>query len=228
MQLCLDLQCAICYRFDNFIENKQAVAAINEALSFTNSEKYIYIYSQSAIGKTHLLQASCKKLLDDGKRAIFIDMNNIAEFSPELLLGLAEMDLVCIDNIHKCLGSSSWEDALFDLFNQLRSFNKPLFLSGVAAPGGEDVSLPDLHTRLCSGLIFKLVALNDYQKVSIMKARSVESGLDLNDSIANYIISSCARDLHSLLNLVEKLCEKFLSEGVRPSKALIDNINGHK
>ncbi len=78
-------------------------------------EKLIYLYSKPHAGLTHILQALCKI----SPSCTYIPLEKISEFTPEILDGLANLELVIIDDIEKIAGYPEWEEQVFNLYNQI-------------------------------------------------------------------------------------------------------------
>lgn len=220
-QLCLDLDCAVRFSFSNYVGSEDIISAMLKAFEGRDEYRFVFLYGHSSTGKTHLLKAASQFLLDAGKRVMYIDFSRLNKLTPDLIQGLWGMDLVCLDNIECVSGIKFWEEALFNLFNQLSEHKKPLFVSGNNPPHVIGFSLPDIQTRLCSGVIFKLLELEDEFKLAIMRQRALELGLDLSDSVANYVLNKYSRDLKSLVAKVEFIVDKFLIINKKPTVALL-------
>ena len=204
-QLCLDLSFPIKYKFANFYGSDDVVLAIKSAIYQKSRNRFIFLHGNSATGKTHLMQAASQDLIEVGSRVIYLDLNNSSALDPAIIDGLWDLDLVCIDNIDSIFGNEFWEESIFNMFNQLASYKKPLIISSKYAPLDVGFKLPDLITRLCSGLIFKLPQLSDEQKVIIMKNRARDSGFYLPTPVAHNILNNYPRDLKSLFAVVDAL-----------------------
>lgn len=222
-QLCLDLDCAVRFSFSNYIGSEDIISAMQKAFEGQADYRYVFLYGHSSAGKTHLLKAASQFLLDIGKRVMYIDFSRLNKLTPDLIQGLWSMDLVCLDNIEHVSGSKFWEEALFNLFNQLSEHKKPLFISGNNPPHLVGFDLPDLRTRLCSGVMFKLLDLEDELKLAIMQQRALELGLDLSDGVANYILNNYSRDLKSLMSKIESIADKFLMINKKPTISMLKN-----
>ena len=223
-QLCLDLDCAVRFSFSNYVGSEDIISAMHNAFEGRDEYRYMFIYGHPSSGKTHLLKAASQFLLDIGKRVMYIDFSRLNKLTPDLIQGLWSMDLVCLDNIECVSGSEFWEEALFNLFNQLSEHKKPLFISGVNPPHLIGFGLPDLQTRLCSGVMFKLLELEDEFKIAIMQQRALELGLDLSDSVINYVLNNYSRDLKSLMGRVEFIADKFMMINKKPTISLLKKV----
>lgn len=165
-----------------------------------------YFWSTLSAGRTHLLYASCKKLADEGKLVSYIPLEQNHIFSPDILLGLEQYDLVCIDNIDCIKGKLDWEERIFDLFNQLsEKQTAKLLITANASPAQINFSLPDLASRLVWGQVYQLKALSDSDKLQALQLRSSLRGFDLPTEVGLFLLKRVNRDMRTLFSLLEKL-----------------------
>ncbi|OPX54227.1 regulatory inactivation of DnaA Hda protein [Oceanospirillum multiglobuliferum] len=168
-------------------------------------EVFQYIYGKEDSGKSHLLQAVCHLADDYQLRSVYLPLTELALMSPELLEGLDELDLVCIDDLHLVAGRTRWETALFHFFNKMRDAGRCLLISADTPPMNLGIKLPDLASRMAWGVTFPLQKLSDEQKIAALQLRTRERGLDLTDEVARYILHRGPRTLRELFDLLAAL-----------------------
>ena len=123
---------------------KYAIAASKSPLVI-NPEN-IYIWGKPNSGKSHILQAVCHLAARKHQRTVsYIPLQQHAQFKPEILDGMENLDLVCIDDIYLIAGHIAWEKALFDFYNRMYERQKSLLISGNCNPRILDIALPDLN-----------------------------------------------------------------------------------
>jgi DnaA-homolog protein len=220
-QLILDVYCEPRLNFANYVvakENEAAVSYLSRLIHKDNNDFwFIYLHSPCKSGKTHLLKSCCYALVKARTPHIFLDLRKAASLSPSILSGLSGVGLVCLDNIENILGSLGWEEAIFNLYNELAAAKVPLVVSSRYSPLEINFDLPDLNSRMRSGLNFKLAELDDNNKVEVMGKVAKEMGFDLPDSLLYFMISHYDRCLQSLIMLVKKVGHIALSENKKPS-----------
>ena len=149
-------------RFDGFFPgpNREAVDSLRLAAE-GQGELLVFIAGPAGMGKTHLLQAACQHA--SGKRRIssYLPMQQLSGMVPDVLEGLEQMDLVCLDDVQLLAGQDAWERALFDLFNRLREAGGTLLVAGERRPDLTGFGLPDLVSRLGWGVTYVLRPLAD-------------------------------------------------------------------
>ena len=131
-------------------------------------ERQTFLWGSSGLGKSHLLQACCHRAESLNLSSFYFSFSALELPDPDLLIGLDEFDMVCLDNIENLAGNAAWESAFFNFFNQHRDQDHILILSANCAPNQIAIQLPDLKTRLNWGLTLKLQALSDHEKINTL------------------------------------------------------------
>ncbi len=180
----------------------EALAAALVAIANGDGAHGAWVWGARATGKTHLLQAVCDVA---GDRAAYVPLRALLESGPDVLDGLANRAVVCIDDIDRMAGNADWEAALFELCNQIFDANGQLVVAGRIAPRERRIGLPDLASRLARLPVFKLQALNDEQRVQALQLRSSQRGLTLRDDAARFVVTRSRQDMASLYELLDRL-----------------------
>ena len=168
-------------------------------------ENLIYLWGHPGIGRSHLLQAACLRMEQFGGRAVYLPMDMVAMYGPQLLDNLEQCDLVCIDEIDLVAGHPTWEEALFHLFNRLRDSGRRLLLSASAPPREVDFKLQDLKSRLTLSLVFQLHPLSDEDKLRALQLRASRRGMQLPEDVGRFILTRGSRSMSDLFELLDKL-----------------------
>ena len=216
IQLPLDIQLRENASFETFLPglNGQTLASV-KGCSTADGERFLFLWGESGTGKSHLLQAACKASGDTSQAAAYVPLVQAGSFTPDLLLGLGELDLVCIDDVQCISGDRNWEKALFNLFNRLQERRAGLIASADKRLPDLKFSLADLRSRLASGPGYRLRPLNDDEKIQVLTDSARRRGLSLPPETARYILGRFNRDLVSLIELLERLDEASLAAGRR-------------
>lgn len=165
---------------------------------------FVYFWSTEVAGKTHLLHAACSAIAN--KTAYYVPLNQFATFSPEILEGLEQYDLVCLDNIHAIKSNHYWEEAIFDLFNRFYERQQScFFVTANLSPAHLGLTLPDLTSRLTWGQVYQLCNLNDDEKLSALQLRANLRGFDISNDVGFFLLKRLNRDMRSLFIILEKL-----------------------
>ncbi len=192
--------------FANFYaaENQQLITELKK-IAMGAGERFIYFCGGSGEGCTHLLQAVCHEANQHHLRSVYIPLENIRDFSPEMLDDLEMLDVICIDDIHKIAGLPAWEEAFFHAYNRIHDANKKLIVTANALPNDLQFTLPDLQSRLNWGVIFQLQSLSDTEKLHVLVMRAERRGMSLSEEVGKYILNHCPRHMTTLFAALDTL-----------------------
>ena len=174
------------------------------------TENLIYLWGNTGVGRSHLLQAACLRFEQLGEPALYLPLDEVAMLGPELLDNLEQYELVCLDDLDAIAGKADWEEALFHLFNRLRDAGRRLLLAASASPRELGIQLPDLQSRLSLSLVFQLQELSDEDKLRALQLRASRRGLHLTDEVGRFILTRGARSMSALFELLEQLDQASL------------------
>ena len=211
-QLTLNVQLRDDSTLENFLTDPSGdtvVRAVQTQMA-ADGEPIIYLFGPGGAGKSHLLQAACHLA---GNGALYLPLAELTSYSPqEVLQGIEDMSLVCLDDLDAVLGNEDWELALFDFYNRARQTGCRLLLSADAAPRALAVDLPDLRSRLAWGVVFQMAVGSDEFKQQILSFRAARRGLQMPPEVASYIVTRAPRSLARLLALLDQLDAASLAE----------------
>lgn len=181
--------------------------AIEHLRNFPNAqdEALIFLWGEKGLGKTHLLQACCLEAYRSGLSLSYLPLAALLSHGVDILEGIEQQQLVCLDDIDVAAGHADWEHALFDLFNRIRDNGHKLIAAASKPPAELAISLPDLKTRLSWGLTLMLKPLSDTDKLQALTLQAHTLGLKLEPAVAQFLLTRYRRDLSSLHELLLKL-----------------------
>jgi DnaA family protein len=192
------------HTFEQFVPGANAVAlGLVMRVAERMGEPQLYVWGESASGKTHVLQAACQRMGAQGLPAAYLSLADALH--PGVLDGLEQLALVALDDIQAVMGLDAWEIALFDLINRLREQQVPLLLAADTPPSSLAVRLPDLASRLAWGPVLRLEVLDDAGKREVLRAHAAERGMELPDEVIYFMFAHLPRGLSNLLEGLEQL-----------------------
>lgn len=211
LQLPLSLKLRDDSIFDNYFvgSNFQSVEIL-KAFVAKKSESFIYCYGEPGVGRTHLLQACCHAASENKATIFYLPLANDSGFSPQIFEGLENQECVCIDDIDAIAGDRAWEEALFHFYNRARENKILLLVSARNLPQHINFLLPDLQSRLSSGLIIEIKNLSDVEKKQALQMRASLRGINLSNEVSNYLIHHYSRNMRDLFSVFEKLDQASL------------------
>ncbi len=194
--------------FANFFagDNAAALHLLQQA-----TETFVYLWGGRGSGCSHLLQAACHAETARGGSPAYLPLADMAQAGGELLEGLEQMSLVCLDDIQAVIGDAAWEEALFHLYNRVRDAGGHLLAAADASPAALGVALADLRSRLAWGPVFQLQPLDDAGKLAALQLRARARGMELNEEVGTYLLRRAPRDMHALFELLERLDQASLA-----------------
>lgn len=197
--------------FANFhpADNAQILAQCQQCAQ-VRGERFVFIHGATGSGKSHLLQAACHAASESGLSVVYLPLAQREQFRVEMLEGLENMGMLCIDDLDAIAGDAEWEEAIFHLYNRVRDAEARLIVAANNHPMALAVQLPDLQSRLVWGLVYKLQPLDDEQLTAALQLRAKGRGLELPAEVVAYLLKRCARDMNSLFDLLEKLDRESL------------------
>ncbi len=208
-QLVLPMRLSQDIGFENFYgsTNERAAALLKQELNQGNST-LIYLAGGRDSGKTHLASASMALQEAAGQRCCYWSMAEHAVDGEDMLTlfrSFEDYAFVVIEALDQWLIDAHRETALFNLYNVFLHNGKRLMLTANQTPACLNLTLPDLSSRLSSGLTVRLEALNDADKQVVLAQVAKSKGLTLEDEVAAYIIRRSPRNMGELLDVLARL-----------------------
>lgn len=206
MQRVLDLQVKSAATFSNFIVGANALTI--ESLKLVaegRGDNYMYIWSQTGEGLSHLLQATCEHATQHAIENIYLPLAELKACGPDFLHTIHEFPVVCIDDIHLVAGEDPWEEALFHAFNRVKECQHRLLLGGHRAVAECGFQLPDLTSRLAWGAAYLITPLRDQEKILLLQQAGQRRGFHLPEEVAYYLLARYPRDMQTQRRILEKL-----------------------
>ena len=195
-----DVNLGIVSQLKSYIDQKQ------------DSPHSFYMFGLSSVGKSHLLHASSTYAAQVGKSSVCLSCAELKHLPVEVLDGLEQIDLICLDDIHLIAGDERWQQAIFDLYNRVFEQNNYLLISGDESAQQLGISLPDLVSRLSWGLTEQVKPLEDEEKIIAIQHRATQRGLFLSDEVVKFLLNRLSRDMGSLITSLDVLDKASIQE----------------
>jgi len=192
-QLILDIRPDTPPNFDNYLAgaNVEAITGLRTMAGPApaySGEHVIYLWGESGVGKSHLLQA-------------WASANDVDFFSSGPLPEADTAELA-VDDVEQLTPQD--QVRLFSILNSARENGGRVVAAGTLPPAQLAIR-PDLATRLAQGLVFRLQTLTDTDKALALAERAEAQGMHLSDDLIRYMLVHCRRDLPHLLATVDAL-----------------------
>lgn len=215
------------YNFENFIigpENRLAHAAAL-AVSANPGRTYnpLFVHGGVGLGKTHLLQAMCLKMMAE-RPGINIHFTSCEAFNNQYFEAVQAgqmsdfhhrfrgVDVLIVDDIHYLTKRDRTQEEFFHTFNDLFQNSRQLVLSSDAAPA----DIPDLEARLVSrfqmGLVVQVNPPCYDTRVQIIKQKARIREIVVPDEVAVFIAGRSVSNIRELEGAVVKVQMQALAD----------------
>ncbi len=215
------------YIFDNFVvgPNNQLAYAAAEAVSNKPGDSYnpLFIYGESGIGKTHLMQAIGNHLvkLNPNTSVMYITAETfINDFINAIEAGSGKKkefknryrntDILLIDDIQFLSGKEQTQEEFFHTFNHLHQNRKQVVITADRVPKAIKGLEKRLQTRFEGGMVADIAVPDLETRSAILIHKAKSKGYQLDDEIVTYIaenIKSSVRELEGVLTKIIATCE---------------------
>ncbi|HEY3488230.1 MAG TPA: DnaA regulatory inactivator Hda [Gammaproteobacteria bacterium] len=213
MQIPLNIQLPAIATFDSFVAGENVLLpGLLQQAAREQGEAQIYCWSETGLGKTHLLQAACRFAVEQKRRAAYLPLLQLSQHPPVMLENLEFMHLICVDDVHAIAGKSDWEHALFSLINRCRAHSCRLAFAATRNIPDLGLQLADLTSRLAWGPVFQLRPLSDAGKLRVLQQRAQARGMELPESTGQYLLTHYRRELRLLCEQLDALDHASLVE----------------
>lgn len=198
--------------FDNFYAGKNAqIVSELKKIASGKGERMIYLSGARGEGLSHLLQACCHYAHQHQLRSVYLSIDNLLTFSPDMLSGLESVSLICLDDLHLLANNFVWEEAIFHFYNRVYDAGGRIVIAACDLPKLIHLKLPDLISRLSCGIIYQLQPLTDSEKLSILTTRAKRRGIFLPYEVGKYLLTHCPRQMKTLFAALDALDKASLS-----------------
>ncbi|MET0616501.1 MAG: DnaA regulatory inactivator Hda [Luteibacter sp.] len=212
-------------RFEHFHEGENAAAVdVLRAAATDASAPWVFLAGPLGSGRTHLLIAACQAAIAAGRTAQYLPLAGLRGSRAEAIRGMAGSDVLAIDDIDSIAGEAEAEHALFDTFNRYRAEGCTLLISALGAPVSLDIALPDLRSRLGSLTQAVLKPLADDERRAVLREQAGARGIELDDVVLDWLFAHHARDLGTLLDLLDTLDRASLAAQRRVTVPFLRNL----
>ena len=217
------------YTFDNFVIgafNELAYAASQAILKKVGTNVYnpLFIYGNTGLGKTHLIQAIGNEIKQKhpGKKVFYISSEKFSvDYINSVGQGAKTMhtfkekyrkyDLFIMDDIQFLSNKEKTQEELFHIFNELYHNNKQIIFSSDRHPNYIPALEARLKSRFSSGMIVDVQEPEYESRLAILRAKADSNNFFPPDEIIDYLASSVQgniRELEGLLNGI--ICQSQL------------------
>jgi chromosomal replication initiator protein len=210
------------YSFSEFVvgkSNEFAYAAAN-AVAAAPGKTYnpLFIYGQTGIGKTHLMQAIAQAILArvPGHRVMYISTE---QFTNDVITSIAkrtmpdfrrryrETDLLLVDDVHFLGGKETTQEEFFHTFNAIYEAGRQVVLTSDRPPS----EIPRLEARLVSrfewGMVADISQPDLEHRIAILRRKAQTDHLErtIPNEVLEFVASHVQTNVRELEGSIIKL-----------------------
>jgi chromosomal replication initiator protein len=208
------------FTFDTFVVGacNQFAAAAARSVATNPSRSYnpLFLYGGSGMGKTHLIQAIGRALIDR-HGALRVIYTSTERFMNEMIACLRtsrmqqfhqryrEADVLLIDDIQTLGNKERTQEEFFHTFNDLHDHQKQIVLSSDAPPKEIPGLLDRLRSRFEWGLMADIQPPDLETKMAILDKKAEMEGVKLPDDVRTFMASKTKSNVRELEGALVKL-----------------------
>ncbi len=209
------------YTFDTFVigKNNEQCRALCKAiaddmsrdLNCNKSINPLFIYGNSGLGKTHLLNAIAFQILQaqpEAKIKFTTCENFVNEYiasinpnqnsAPAFRSKYRNVDVLLIDDIQFLTGKEGTQEEFFHTFEELRNNNRQIIITSDKLPR----EIPDLEERLVTrfegGVLSNIQVPNVETRIAILQKKAEMENAVVDSRIIEYIVDNVAVNIRTL------------------------------
>jgi chromosomal replication initiator protein len=208
------------FRFENYVVGScnQFAHAAARAVANSPSRSYnpLFIYGGVGMGKTHLMHAIGRSLLDQyaGMRIVYTSSER---FMNEMVSCIRSnrkevfqrhyrsADVLLVDDIHILAGREGTQEEFFHTFNELYDHQKQIVISSDSAPKSTPGLVERLRSRFEWGLMVDIQPPDLETKMAILDKKAEMEGVTLPEDVRIYIATKTRSNVRELEGALVKM-----------------------
>lgn len=217
------------FRFDNFVvgaANRLAVAAARAVAEAPGSVyNPLFIYSQSGLGKSHLLEAIGNRALQLAPD-LTVEYLSLDEFMDQLHAAVSggegesfkrryqNVGLLLLDDVQFLTGRRETQAELLRLFNTLQGTGRQVVMASDRPPSEIADVDERLVSRLAGGLVVDIDAPDYETRVAILRQKLEERGAEFGPELVEELARAQVGNVRELQGALNRLLALRALEGV--------------
>lgn len=229
------------YTFDRFVVGTSNEFAHAASLGVANkpakSFNPLFLYSDSGMGKTHLLNAighhvqqadpymqivltTAEDFLNDMVKSI--RYNNMQKFHQRFRMA----DALLVDDVHVLGAKERTQEEFFHTFNALYHRGKQIVLTSDSDPAAIPGLVDRLKSRFSCGLMADIQPPDLETKMAILDRKAEEGGAILPDDVRTYVATRVNSNVRELEGVVNQIVARSRFVNGRISLGMVKHIVG--
>lgn len=213
------------YKFENFVvgDNSSFAQAAAQAVAKSPAKKYnpLFIYGDSGLGKTHLMQAIGHYIIFNNPK-LKVRYIKTEDFTNELINNIRRggdinermskfrqkyrnVDVLLLDDIQFIESKERTMEEVFHTFDSLHNNNKQIVITSDRPPA-DIPTLPErLRTRFEWGLMVDITPPDFETRVAILANLADEIGMKMSSSVLEFVAQNFSKNVRELEGAFNKI-----------------------
>ena len=224
--------------FDNFVvgtfNREAAQAALLIASNPGKMFNPLFIYSQSGLGKTHLLHSIgnyISKVSKPGAKILYVPASDFVDEYIKFVRGekdaeslkeyICSFDVLLLDDVQMLANKVNTQDFFFTIYEKLINAGKQIAITSDRQPLELNNLQERLVTRFSKGLTVKIEEPDQNTCVEILRKTIESNGLDINrfdDSVLYFFADKFSKNIRELQGALNRLM--FYTVSTRQSERI--------
>ena len=216
------------YTFETYVVGESNKFARANALAVAEKPGLMYnplfIYSNSGLGKTHLMHAIGNYIIQNSNKKVlyvtsekfvndFLNMcrtnkgDNNFELVDDFKTKYRDIDVLIIDDIQFLESANKTQQEFFNTFNELHNKNKQIIIASDRSPDDLKKLEDRLRTRFNWGLTVNIFPPDFEIRMNIIDKiiQSHEMAISFPQDVKEYIASNCTSDIRKLEGAITRV-----------------------
>lgn len=205
--------CDPTYTFDNFVvgeENRIAYYAALKAAQNPGLYNPLFVYGNTALGKTHLMQAiateyckthkrpvvkyiTCEQMMNDYTQLIYFEKKPV-----EFRNRYRDVDILLVDDVQFLGNKENLQEEFFNTFNTLHHDRRQIVLTSDKRPSDINGLEERLVSRFESGLTAEIIPPSYETRLAVVKKYREMYGSRVSDEVAEFLARRITANMRRL------------------------------
>ncbi len=226
------------YTFDTFVVgpfNEFAFAACQTIIKKPVVYNPLYIYGNTGLGKTHIMQAVGNHIKKSGsyKKIYYITSERFSQEMIDLMqagkMGVfkekyRKYDVFIMDDIQFLSNKEKTQEELFHLFNYLHENNKQIIFSSDVHPNFIAGLESRLKSRFVSGMIVDIPQPDYESRLEIIKKKAFDHGVSLKKEVMEFLAKELDGNIREIEGALNSISQHIELKEKDPSIEVIKSI----
>lgn len=227
------------YTFENFVVGASNQYAATVAISATERPGHIYnplfLYGNSGLGKTHLMQAVGNRIHQNNPdlKIVYVSSERFTnEFIQSIREGTTEefrnkyrvTDVFLIDDVQFIENKEATQEEIFHTFNDLYSMNKQIVLTSDRKPSDLITLEERLRTRFGQGLTIDISVPNFETRVAILQKKAEMQNVTIDQEVYTYVAENIKSNIRELEGALLRIISMSQISNVKIDIAFAEHV----